>query len=387
MESHAAAGEPDLNQPGTLGALFYTGFAAAGLLVFKPLIIGALIDDFRFSARQAGLVAGIEMLGIGTAAIFAVTLGARWDRQRVVGAGVVLGVVGCGASILWHTFAAILGFRLLAGFGSGLMASIVLASIGLSGRPERNFGLYFMANYTAAAVLFPLLPFVIRSFGAQGGYLFLAALLLPALATRRSVPGLGVQERPTAVAREPFPLPAAILSLSISLAYWIGNGGFWAFIERIGLQAQIPASAVAAILSGGQLASIAGALGGSLLHSWRSAGQRTLAAVCISIVSMALVSAATNQFTFAIAVFLFCFAWSSFLTCLGGLMAGQDRSGRIVALSVSSQTAGMAIGPVAAGALAGEIGYGSIPVMAIACQLVAFVLLVVLVAKDRRRAA
>lgn len=60
-------------------------------------------------------------------------------------------------------------------------------------------------------------------------------------------------------------------------------------------------------------------------------------------------------------------------------MASQDEAGRIVALSVSSQTLGMAAGPAIAGALADAYGYGVIPLLGIACHIAALILLLPLV--------
>jgi MFS family permease len=82
---------------------------------------------------------------------------------------------------------------------------------------------------------------------------------------------------------------------------------------------------------------------------------------------------------FASGALLFCFAWSSFLAYLGGVMASQDAVGRIVALSVSSQTLGMAAGPAIAGALADTYGYGAVVLLGIACHVGALILLLPLV--------
>ena len=65
----------DLSYAITLIAIFVTGIASAGMLLFKPLIVGALIDDYHFSPAQSGFVAGIEMAGIGLSSFTVAALG------------------------------------------------------------------------------------------------------------------------------------------------------------------------------------------------------------------------------------------------------------------------------------------------------------------------
>ena len=45
MERSAVRKAPDLSYAIMLGAVFVTGVASGGLLILKPLIVGALNDD------------------------------------------------------------------------------------------------------------------------------------------------------------------------------------------------------------------------------------------------------------------------------------------------------------------------------------------------------
>ena len=79
---------------------------------------------------------------------------------------------------------------------------------------------------------------------------------------------------------------------------------------------------------------------------------------------------------FGIAVLIFSYIWPLFLAYLGGAMSMLDPAGRIIAMSVTSQTIGMAFGPAVAGVIAVHFGYVAIAVLGLACFAVAFVLLV-----------
>jgi hypothetical protein len=81
----------DLPYAITLAAVFLTGLASAGLLILKPLIVGALIDDYHFTPPEAGFVAGIEMAGIGIAAFIVAAFGGGWNRKHVILIGATLG--------------------------------------------------------------------------------------------------------------------------------------------------------------------------------------------------------------------------------------------------------------------------------------------------------
>lgn len=371
---------------GALAGVFYTGFAAAGLLVFKPLIVGALIDDYGLSAGQAGLIAGTEMFGIGAAALMVVAMIGPRSRRGIAKFGAVLGLIGCLGPSLWHTYPALAGWRLLAGVGTGLMAPIVLSRLGTTRNPDRTFALYFVFNYLLAALAFPWLPTVIERYGASGAYLALGALLAGALFLREEPAAPPQSVLPVARDTPPFPLRMAAMSLGVSLAYWIGNGAIWAFIERLGLQASLDAQQVAAILSAGQLASIAGAVTAAVLHTRAGRARPLFGTISLSVLSLLLIASSANGTAFTVGALLFCFVWSSFLAYLNGLMSAQDSAGRVVALSVSSQTLGMAIGPAVAGGLADAVGYGAVVMLALACHATALVLLIALLQVRSRMA-
>lgn len=315
------------------------------------------------------------MLGIGGAGLVVVTIAGR-SRRTIITTGAILGIVGCFAPLVAHSFVEVLCFRLLAGLGCGLISSTVLSSLGKTHNPARTLGLYFAFNYALAALLFPLMPYVLQHLGRGGGYAVLGLLLCAVLMSCTRIPAGTPPGAVTDAALPRFPLRAAILSHSVSVAYWTGSGAVWAFVERLGLRVSPSESLIANILSLGQLAAIVGALTASLLHTRLGRTLPTVAAIGISVLSLVLIGVASHPAGFAAGTLLFCFAWPSFLAYLGGIMSAQDETGRVIALSVSSQTIGMAVGPAIAGMLADSFGYGAIVVMGIVCHAVALFLLI-----------
>lgn len=378
----------DLSYAITLAAVFLTGFASAGLLALKPLIVGALIDDYHFSAPQAGFVAGLEMAGIGIAAFIVASVGGAWNRRVVILIGATLGILGSAAPILSDAYIPILLSRFMAGFGCGLIASVVLAVIGTTRDPDRSFGLYYMLSYASAALLVPTAIWTLAHFDVAGAYVLLALVLLVVYVTAHRVPATfsGLREDGKQQTLPPFPMMAAALSLGLSLLFWIGLGGVWAFVERLGVQAGLDQTAVGGVLSLYPLASIAGALTASLLHTRFGRAPLLVASIALAMVSLVMVGWASSLTIFTLGVLTFSYIWPLFLAYMGGTMAVLDPAGRIVAMSVTSQTIGMAVGPAIAGVLAGLFGYATIAIMGLICFALAFAMLPPLLLKMRTSA-
>jgi MFS family permease len=371
-----------------LVAIFWTGLTSSALVVVKPLIVGALIDQYGFTPREAGFVAGIEMLGIGFAAFLVGIFGPSWRRRAIVRTGAALGIVGSAVPLVAGLYPAVLGLRLVAGLGCGLIAGVVLSTLGMTRDPDRTFGLYFLTIYLLSALLFPASSVSIQWLGADGGYLLLAALLLSALASARVFPDTAlVPPAKSDGGRLAFPLGGALLSLSVSVSFWVGLGAFVAFSERLALDRGITGPQIAGVLAFAQFASIAGAITASMLHTRLGRALPTLGAMACALAGFVLLGRTAGFTGFAAAVLLIYYAWPLFLAYLNGTMSVQDRAGRIVALSVTSQTVGMAIGPAVAGVLVTSHGYSAVVALGLATSIVAMALLVPLVIATRRAGA
>ena len=278
--------------------------------------------------------------------------------------------------------------RLMAGIGCGLIAAIVLAVIGTTRDPDRTFGLYYMFSYASAALLMPAAVWTIVRFHVVGGYILITLLLCVVYVTVYRIPATypGLHEDGTKHALPPFPLTSGILSLGLSVIFWIGFGGIWAFVERLGVSAGLDHTAIGGVLSLSQVAAFGGAMTASLLHIRLGRSPLLAGSIGLAILAVILVGWASSIGMFTIGVLIFGFIWPLFLAYLGGSMAMLDPAGRIVAMSVASQTVGMAIGPAVAGVLAGLFGYVSIAVLAIGCFALALALVPALLLKMRASA-
>lgn len=375
----------DLSYAVTLAAVFISGFASAGLMVIKPLIVGALIDHYHFTPSKAGFVAGIEMAGIGIAAFIVAAFGGAWNRRLVMMTGATIGILGSLVPIFMESYWPILVARLLAGMGSGFIASIVLATIGTTRDPDRTFGLYYMLTYFSSALMMPAGLWAITHYAVPGGYALLAVVLAIVYVTAWRIPAAPPTLIRTAGSAHlpPFPLMSSALVLGVSLCFWMGMGGVWAFVERLAGAAGMDTLDIGSVLSIGPLFSVAGAFTASVLHTRFGRFPILVATVATGAAGTIMVGIVHQPLAYTVGVLAISYIWPMFLAYLGGAMSAIDPSGRVIAMSVTSQTIGMAVGPAFAGVIAGRYGYEGIAVLGLVCFMATFPLMALLHNRNR----
>ncbi|UFN49891.1 MFS transporter [Roseomonas sp. OT10] len=160
-------------------------FVMAGLL-------NELAADLGISVAQAGQLATVFALAFGISAPFVTALTAAWPRR-----GLLVGALGAMALlnlliVLTHSYAAVLGLRLLCGVAAALVVPAAAATAaGLAPPAQRARALAMVMAGTTAAFLFglPMGSVTGEVFGWRGAFGF-AALLAggAALAIRLLLP-------------------------------------------------------------------------------------------------------------------------------------------------------------------------------------------------------
>ena len=149
------------------------------------------------------------------------------------------------------------------------------------------------------------------------------------------------------------------------------------------LTPEVDRAAVGGVLTFYAIAGFAGAMTVSLLHTRFGRLPLLTAAIVGAVLGVVLIGWGSGLVPFGAGVIIVSYIWPLFLAYLGGTMATIDPAGRIVAMSVASQCAGMALGPAIGGELAGRFGYVSIAVMGLICFALALTLLPALVLRMR----
>lgn len=378
----------DISYAMTLTTIFVTGLVSAALLILKPLIVSGLIDDYHFSPAQAGYVVGIEMVGLSLASFIVATFNETWNRRYMVLFGATIGILGTLGPVLTDAFVPIFVCRFISGIGCGLIAANVLSVIATTRDPDRTFGLYYMTCYAGAALLMTGGAWTLTHFHVRGIYIYLAILLFLVYITVNAIPRsfTGLQSDNKVQILPLFPLVEGGLCLGISMLFWVGLGAVWAFLERLGHQANVSHEDIGYVLTFYAVAGFAGALSASMLHTRFGRIQMLTASITGAVISVCLIGWAPGLLSFASGVIIFTYIWPLFLTYMGGTMAAIDLEGRVVAMSVTSQCIGMALGAAIGGVLSERYGYISIPVMSLVCFILALVLLPLLAVRVRAAA-
>ena len=173
------AGDPytPLEMGGAL-ALGILSLLIAGLL---PLLLSALAEEHRLSASGIGLAAMTEALSIGLiTGLAAIVLKPR--RLRGIAVGAVIALALLDLATLRASGGSVFLVRALAGVPEGLLLWIAIGLVSRTQTPERWAAVLFTGmGLTQVIAATTLSVFILPRFGANGGYMTLAAASLVGL--------------------------------------------------------------------------------------------------------------------------------------------------------------------------------------------------------------
>ena len=336
------------------------GLSASNCL---PLLLGAIVEAFSVRPWEAGLVGSVELGGVALAALLLAPWVRRVSRVRLALAGALLATAAQLLSALAGSYALLLSMRALAGLGEGIALAAGMAAVAASPDPDRLYARVALLGGLGAAALLALLPLAIAPWGYAGGYAALAVICLAAspllswlpdargAAGLRGVPGRGAGYR-------------ILFGIGI-LA--VGQGGLWAFAERIGASIAIETSTIGRILGAAALFGLFGAAAAAALGTRVGRSGPLAAGLCalgIGTLGLAHASSATAYTGFA---FTWMLAFLFTLPYVMGSAAALDAGGRWVAAATGASTIGTALGPVLAGLVATRFGYPVLGWFALGC--------------------
>lgn len=369
-----------------LGVLGTTGIGLLGSNTM-PVFVGSLLEGFGLDESGVGLLGSIELSGVALGSLAVTPLVKRRSRRAMALLGVAL--AGAGFLTAFATGgASALG---LARFGAGLGCGIALASGNAAGSahsdPDRLFARVALFGGAISAVILGLLPLVVSAWGFRGGYLALTGICVLAVPLLVCLPPTAEASSRGAVERLPDRALGAATLVSITL-FWLADQALWTFTERIGTGVGLSLEQVGAVLAGGTVVGLLGAVAASALGVSRG---RTLPLALgllgIGCVRVALtgawspVSYAALQLCWA-ATFLFAVPYTI------GTAAALDSAGRWAAAASAVGMAGTALGPAPAGYLMAQFGPTGLAWFLLAASFASLAIMIpVSLALDRRAPA
>jgi hypothetical protein len=138
---------PGRSTPAALRLLWagiYLQVSTQPVLFLMPLLVEGLTRQFPMSPLRIGYlsVAIIGVLTVSNLVCAILTKWLPWATTAFIAS--VLMVVGNGLAAVSHDFSWVLIFCVVASVGNGVMTSIGTSAIGVSGAPERHFGITFL---------------------------------------------------------------------------------------------------------------------------------------------------------------------------------------------------------------------------------------------------
>ena len=383
--------------------------AVVGWAVFMglPILVGALVDTRGFTEAQVGYIASADLGGMFISSIIVSLFVARMDRRRWATIGILIAIAADVFAIYSHDIRSMLTIRVIAGLGAGFCYSIALANLAASSDTARNFSYLVFALVTVNFFELYSLKIISTHWGVTGifvTFILLNALILltwPFLPRDRhadtqlrslSEAGNPPSARQPSGGLEPgnsrfnLPLLGSLCLVAIA-SFYLMIGGFWAYIERMGVAAGFDDDFIAASLSATTLLSVLGCY--IAYRIARQQGQSRpliVAPLGIAIVLLWL-GVHTVATTFVTVLLVYQLLWNGVDIFQLGTLSNIDHSGRFVALVPAAQGLGQTLGPSLAGFLISlDLGYSAVMTLCAAAAVTTSLIYACVYGNLRRRA-
>jgi predicted MFS family arabinose efflux permease len=354
-------------------------------IILMPMIVGGLIDSYGFTEQQAANIASLEGLGLVFASVFAAIWIRKFSWVRALSFAFLLYAVLNVVSANLDEYTPLLVTRFLTGLAGGNLFAVTVAALGDNREPDRAFGLAQAVQGAMMLAAFAAAPYLIQAWNVGALYYMLAAASILVMLTLFRFPAQGLNRTASAGNEDGGNnTPLIWLGLIASIIFFVNVFGFWAFVERIGQAAELPASTIGLALGISQIMTIVGALGAALASD-RYGRYLPLLIVLIG-QSMALFAliGKFGSVTFFLSAGAFQALFVVAVSYQMGAIAKLDIKGRYLVMMTAAQGLGAAIGPAVAAAMIREGNdYSGIMLMAALLCLISTLLFLFVVYRSR----
>lgn len=318
------------------------------MFIVQPGFVQGLVEYYGFNEQQAGYVAAAEMWGIAVTAILLIFLTSRVNWLQIIYFSLTLMILGNLASLL---FTDVLNFsvaRIAVGIGAGSLISLGFTIIGLTNKPDRNFGYMIMWVLIYGAILLAAMPSIFHLVGLEGLIIFFAVFAGVAFPLVKYLPR-SAKERTelledSITARFMYRL-MAVASIFI---FFSGIGVIWTYLFLIGVYGGGTEQQVANALMVSQFLGAIGAFVAAKLGSRYGRINPIVAGLAGCLLPMAFLYGKMGIVIYILAVGTFNFAYNMTHPYLYAVLSSIDRSGNIFRYAVAAQMLGLAVGPAIA---------------------------------------
>jgi MFS family permease len=359
-----------------LSAAILMGVIGPEVFIVQPGFVQGLVVYLGLTDSQAGYTASAEMFGIAATTILLTFVAHKVNWRRIFAASLIVMFITNALSTLVQDFETFTALRFASGLGAGGLVSLSFAAIGLTDKPDRNFGYLIMWVLIYGALGLMLMPSAYALGGIDVVLWFFALFPLVGLPFVKYLPLTG--ENAVVVEQDAVTLPLGLRALALlaMLAYFLGQGVVWAYLFLIGLSGDLSEQQVANGLTMSQFAGIAGAFLAALLGNRFGRSMPLTFGILGGALCLYFLVGKMEFLVFAVAVCVYNFAWNLTHPYLLAAMASFDRRGRVVVYAVAMQMVGLAIGPSLAASVIDSGRYVNVNILGAALFVIslAFVL-------------
>jgi len=372
---------PDINSPKAIFTAVLLSSVGASMFMVQPVFLGVIADQLGFDSKQLGLVAGLELAGLGTAAFTAVFWVRRvhWRVAAVVAISLIVALNLVAA--VQTTFTAVATLRLLTGLAEGSVYAVFIAAIGDTLKTDRNFAYSIVGTVSYGIVGLILFPHIAEAWGMFGFLVGLAAYALAVLPFVVWLPAKGVKDTGAvkiAVTGTPAPV---LMGLAVQLIWYLGVGTVWVFLERLGSDAGLARTEIGNALAIGMAIGLAGAFAAIWIGDRFGRIAPFAVAIIGQVIVLWLLSDIANWVVYVAAVSGYNTTWNLASPYLLGVITNSDTSGRLAVLILTAQTIGTTAGAILAGFLISNFGLVAVLYLGAVSAVIALGVFAILVKK------
>lgn len=374
----------NVNSPKAILSIALLAAIAPAAVVLGPILVGAYVTNLGFTAQQAGYLIASELVGAGLATFIAYFSVSRLNWHTILRVSLLICLLGNLGSAFLQEHLMLVYVRFLVGLAFGTIMTMTIVIVGMTDDQERNFGFWSMGQVIFAVIGFAIFPSLMPVFGVSGFFIFMAVVMALLQLTVTSLPSAGNTEHQMGLqSLPPMAKKLAPVGLVALFFFYIGIGSVWAYVERIGAQANFDPQFIGNVLSG---SSIVGVMGASLATWMSTKFGRLMPAVlgyAMIGVPIAMYYGTPGALIYILASLAFKFGWWFISPYLLANMTSLDPSGRIAILTNFVIGVGLGFGPAIAAWLLGddtsvpqsELNYEPVIYLGVGCVVVSLLLL------------
>lgn len=361
-----------VDRPQAVAAASYLTMLSLTISNIQPVVLGAIAIDYGFGDAKLGQMGSTFVAFLTLASLTAPAWVRRvhWQRFSFVAILLFTGALVAGTQV--SSVIGLIALFAVLGVLSAVVGAPGFASLGDTKTPDRNYGVSSIVQAIAAAIIVaPLMGYVVPNFGVHGLMISLALLMASGLAACKWLPDTGkvadfLDDAPHSgsifVARA---VPAFLVLFAIG-CFGAGLGGFWFYVERIGVWDGASPQAIGVTLSACSLVTILS----SGIVVWLGGRISTLVFILLGSLAMLacfqlVLMRSTDGFIAGNIFFSFGFGLAQ--PCYWGLLRKVDATNRLFVAATAASGAATVIAGLVAGPIIAAGGY---PGLMAACSLI-----------------